>query len=109
MPIPNRIDSIRKIVASRPDDPFPRYGLAIELRNQERYEEAHAEFVELERRAPDYVAQYLMHQQVLVKLRRKEDARAVCLRGIEAARQKGDAHAQSELQGALDDLDFIEE
>jgi hypothetical protein len=104
----SRIDAIRKIMESAPGDPFPRYGLAMELKNAGRLDEAHAEFEELERRFPDYVAQYLMHHNVLVALRRKDEARAVGERGVAAAQRKGDQHAANELQAALEALDFAD-
>src|SRR5579883_2973406 len=98
MPTPDRLDAIRKILATSPNDPFPRYGLAMELKNLGRLDEARAEFEELERRHPDYVPQYLMHLNVLAALKRKDDAKALGARGVEAARRRGDHHALNELQ-----------
>lgn len=109
MPAPARIDAIRKIMEASPKDPFPRYGYAMELKNLGRLDEAVGAFEELERLFPDYVAQYLMHHNVLVSLRRKDDARAVCERGIAAASRKGDAHAAGELRGALDALEYADD
>ena len=102
-PLP-RIDVIRKIIETTPNDPFPRYGYAMELKTLGRHEEAVAAFTEMEQRFPDYVAQYLMHHNVLVALRRKDEARAVCERGVVAARLKGDGHAAGELQQAIEAL-----
>ena len=101
----SRIDAIRKIVDQQPNDPFPRYGLAMELKTLGRLDEAHVEFDELEKRHPDYVPQFLMHATVLRGLGSKPDARAVLERGLAAATKKRDGHAQSELQAAIDDLD----
>ena len=109
MPGPARIDAIRKIMESTPNDPFPRYGYAMELKNLGRLDEAVAAFAEMEQRFPDYVAMYLMHHNALVALRRKEDARAVCERGIAAAQRKGDGHAAGELQQALDALEYADD
>jgi predicted Zn-dependent protease len=97
----SRIDAIKKIVESQPNDPFPRYGLAMEYKNAGRAEEAHAQFVELETRHPEYVAQYLMHGNLLVTMHQLDEARGVLERGIAAARKKGDSHALGELEGAL--------
>jgi hypothetical protein len=99
-----RSDGIRKIVEASPNDPFPRYGLAMALRGEGDLDGAHAEFDELERRFPDYVPQYLMHVQLLGQLGRRDDARAVGERGMAAAKRKGDGHAMDELEQALDDL-----
>ena len=90
---------------SNPDDPFPRYGLAMELKNGGQLAEAKAEFEELERRQPEYVAQYLMHHNVLVAMGDKPAAIAVGQRGIDIARKKGDFHTLNEIQAALDSIE----
>lgn len=100
----SRIDAIKKIVEQSPNDPFPRYGLALEYKNAGRAEESAAAFAELEQRHPDYVPQYLMYGNLLASMQRTDDARGVYERGIAAARKKGDSHALGELQGALDGL-----
>jgi hypothetical protein len=102
--MPARIEMIRKIMESTPSDPFPRYGYAMELKNLGRLDEAAVAFAEMEQRFPDYVPQYLMYFNLLVSLRRTDDARALAARGLEAARRKGDGHALGELQQALDAL-----
>jgi len=100
----SRLEAIKKIVEQTPNDPFPRYGLAMELKNLGQRDEAHAAFEELERRNPDYVAQYLMHANVLSELKRIEEAKAVLTRGIAVAQKAGNGHALGEMQQALDAL-----
>jgi predicted Zn-dependent protease len=100
----SRIDTIKKIVAQSPKDPFPRYGLAMEYKNAGMADEAHATFAELEAQHPDYVPQYLMHANLLTSVQKLDEARGVLERGIAAAQKKGDQHALSELRGALDGL-----
>jgi hypothetical protein len=100
----SRLDALRSFVSDSPDDPFPRYGLAMELKNLGQLEEARSAFAELGQRCPDYVPQYLMHGNLLVAMERPADARAVFVRGLEAARKKGDGHALGELQQALEAL-----
>jgi hypothetical protein len=99
-----RLETLRRIAAQRPSDPFPRYGLAMELRRVGELEQAANAFAELEATAPDYVPGYLMHGQVLVALGRKDAARGVMERGRVVAAKKGDAHAGSELASALSEL-----
>jgi tetratricopeptide (TPR) repeat protein len=103
-----RVDAIREIVQKTPNDPFPRYGLAMELKNQGAREEAAAEFAELERRFPEYVAQYLMHGNLLVEMGRAADAKGVYARGMEAARKARNTHALGELEQALTSLSELE-
>jgi hypothetical protein len=97
----SRLDAIRKIVEQSPGDPFPRYGLAMELKNQKLHAEAREEFRALEARFPDYIPQYLMHGNLLVELKLPDEAKAVLTRGLAAARKKGDAHAAGEIESAL--------
>jgi hypothetical protein len=85
-------------------DPFVLYGLAMEYRSLERTEEALAAFEKLRERSPDYVPMYLMCGQLLETMSRPAEARSWLEAGIDAAKAKGDTHASSELQSALDAL-----
>lgn len=100
----SRIDVIKKIAASQPNDPFPQYGLAMEYKNAGQAEEANAAFSALEERWPEYVAAYLMHGNLLASMHKLVEARAVYEKGIAAARNKGDGHALGELESALQNL-----
>ncbi len=105
-----RLEEIKKIIEFAPQDPFPRYGLAMEHRTGGDHEEAVRAFADLQQRHPDYVPQYLMHGGSLVSLRRYAEARQVFAQGIEAAkRARNQQHALSELQAALDALDDQEQ
>jgi hypothetical protein len=105
-----RLEFLRKVV--EPDgagnagsqDPFAWYGLAMEYRSLSRNEEALAAFIKLRERAPDYVPMYLMCGQMLESMGRLVEARAWLTAGVDAARSKQDAHAESELRSALDAL-----
>ena len=94
-------DILRKLIDKNPKDPFPRYGLAMELKNRGEHDASHAAFVELEEKFPDYVAQYLMHANLLTSMQRRDEARALLLRAIPIAEKQGNGHAAGELQGAL--------
>jgi tetratricopeptide (TPR) repeat protein len=98
-----RLDFLLKVTAAG-EDPFAWYGLAMEYRSLGRLEEAVATFARLRANSPDYVPMYLMCGQVLETLGRLDDARAWLSAGIDAARSKRDAHAVSELEGALQSL-----
>jgi predicted Zn-dependent protease len=82
-------------------DAFAWYGLAMEYRALERPEEALSTFATLRERVPGYVPMYLMCGQLLETMGRKAEARAWLTAGVEAAREKGDAHSASELESAL--------
>ncbi len=97
----DRIATFRTFIARTPGDPFPRYGLAMELRTRGDLEAASAAFDELIEMFPDYVPSYLMSGGVLAELGRKDDAIARYQRGVEVATAKGDQHARNELASAL--------
>jgi tetratricopeptide (TPR) repeat protein len=92
---------LQAFIAKQPNDPFPRYGLALEHKNAGRLEEAWDAFEALMRDHPTYTAAYLHAGNTAVARGRVEDARAAYTRGIEACVKAGDAHARGELEGAL--------
>ena len=98
------IEDLEKLIGACPDDPFPRYGLAMELKKQGRLEEAVLAFRELVVRFGDYVAGHHQLARALEAAGRVEEARGAYRQGIEAARRTGDAHAAEEMQGALEML-----
>ncbi len=97
-----RLAAFRSHVAQRPDDPFARYSLAMALRSAGDRSGAIGEFRELRGRFPDYVPTYLMLGQVLEEQGRTDEALRTYREGVDAARRKGDGHAEQELAGAAD-------
>jgi tetratricopeptide (TPR) repeat protein len=95
---------LKAFIAQRPNDPFPRYGLALELKNTGRLEEAWETFAALMNDHPTYTAAYLHAGNTAVALGRPGEARATYSRGVEACKSAGDAHARGELEGALASL-----
>jgi Flp pilus assembly protein TadD len=98
----NRLEVLRSLVTQNPADAFARYGLAIELVNAGKPEEAVNEFRELLAANPNYAAGYFHGGQTLEKLGRVDEARALYEQGIAVTARTGDAHTRGELQGALD-------
>jgi tetratricopeptide (TPR) repeat protein len=98
----DRIEILKRMVAASPKDSFARYGLAMEYVKAGNFEEAVGEFRELVGFDPGYCYAWFHCGQTLEKLGRTAEARKIYQQGIEAAERKGDAHARSELQGALD-------
>jgi Tfp pilus assembly protein PilF len=103
-PKKSRRERLEEMVAKQPNDPFSRYGLALECMNSGDPHAADRHFRELLESNRDYVPGYLMYAQLLARESRAEDAKSVLASGISAARQKGDTHAQSEMQSLLDSL-----
>jgi tetratricopeptide (TPR) repeat protein len=100
----DRIAILESFVAKAPDDPFPRYGLAMELNNRGRIDDALAAFAELVRRSPDYLPTYLMYGNALAAAEKPDEARAIYERGVAIARGKRDGKTAGELEAALDGL-----
>lgn len=107
MPPPpkTRLEVLSEIAAKDPKNPFPRYGIAMELTTLGRDEDAVAAFRGLATEAPEYVATYLMAGKLCEKMGRLDDARDFYRRGISAADRARNQHAREELEGALGMLD----
>ena len=97
----SRVEALRAFIATHPNDAFPRYALAMEYKNGNRFTEARDEFAALLRDHADYVAAYLHAGNTHLALGDRDAAREAFTRGIEAAGRKGDAHARGELESAL--------
>ena len=100
-----RIEQLQDFIAKSPNDPFPRYGLALEYKNAARLDEASQAFESLLSTFPDYTPGYLHAGNTLVAQGKRAEARAVFVRGIEACERKRDAHARGEIESALAELD----
>ncbi len=101
----DRLAMLQQFVAQKPDDPFARYGLAMELKKRGLLAQANAAFVELMSRHPTYVPAYLMAGNTLLADGDRDGARDVFARGVAAARAAGDDHALGELEAARAALD----
>jgi predicted Zn-dependent protease len=92
-----RREKIEAMLKLEPQDQFLRYGLASEYDNEDRPDESLALFRSLMADQPPHVASFLRGAQLLVKLDRIAEARAVLRDGIEVARAQGEAHAAGEM------------
>lgn len=100
----DRVATFRSFIARSPGDPFPRYGLAMELKGRGEMSEAWATFAELLDQFPDYVPTYLQAGGTLVALGRKTEAAGIYRKGIEVATNRGDQHARRELESAYNEI-----
>jgi len=99
-----RLALLEQLTSSGQADAFAWYGLAMEYRKRERWDDALKTFEALRDSDPGYVPQYLMCGQMLAERGDKEQARAWLERGKEQALKSGDTHAVGELEEALDSL-----
>src|SRR4051794_20472134 len=100
-----RLAFLEKVTAEGSEDPLAWYGLAMEYRKLQRWDEALQTFTTLRTRKPDYIAMYLMCGQMLDEAGRKDEARDWLEVGLAKANANGDSHAASEIQSALGLLD----
>lgn len=82
-------------------NPFLPYGIGIEYRNAGDLNSALKFFLIVEKDFPEYVPNYFHLGQTYESLEKVEDAKKAYSDGIEVAEKAGDAHALSELRGAL--------
>jgi tetratricopeptide (TPR) repeat protein len=101
----DRIDEFKQFIASRPDDPMPRYALGMEYKNRGQHDEAIQTFKDLVALKPDFAAGYQQCGMLLAKLGRAEEAKTLYRNGIEAAARSKNWHAKSEMEGFLDELE----
>ena len=96
-----RLEQIRALLQDDPDDPFLMYGLAMEYLSINDNGAAVTAFRELLKKRPDYVPTYLMLGQTLQRMGKEPEAADVLRLGVTAAKQAGNEHALSEIQGLL--------
>lgn len=104
LPTSKRLAMLEQVLAKGSSDPFHHYAHAMELRSVGRRDEALAAFSGVTERFADYVPSYLMAAQLADEMGKRDEARAFCQRGMDAARRKRDDHALSELTTFLQTL-----
>ncbi|MCS7021647.1 MAG: tetratricopeptide repeat protein [Gemmataceae bacterium] len=101
-----RMEQLEALLREDPDDPFLRYGLAMEYAALGEDDQCVERLIDLIRRpaGPPYIPAYLQAGQALIRLHRYEQARQILQEGIAAAQAAGDWHAAGEMQGFLDSI-----
>jgi Tfp pilus assembly protein PilF len=92
---------LRSFAAKRPQDPFPRYALAMEHKTAGDHLLAWQTLTSLIADHPDYIAAYAPAAAALCALGRKSEAREVYGSGIAAAERRKDKHARAHLETML--------
>lgn len=100
----DKIAALSEILQQNPADSFARYGLAMAHLGSGDTDAALREFAATTEHNPDYVPAYQMSAQTLAKLNRNEEAVERLKAGLAAAARTGNAHAASEMQALLDEL-----
>ena len=100
-----RLAKLEQMLERSPTDPFLLYGIALE--HKKAGDSARAiEFLDRTLAADaGYCYAYFQKGQVQETLGQTTEAKATYRAGVDAARKAGDAHAQSEIEGALSMLE----
>jgi len=98
-----RMEQIEALLADDPDDAFLRYGLAME-HGSGGDDAACVDVLRVliaRTAASPYVPAFLMAGQILNRLNRVDEACDVLRRGIAAAKEQGNSHAEGEMAALL--------
>lgn len=105
----SRIEQLFTFLREDPQDPFPRYALALEYLKMNHLDEAEQQLAELMEKQPDYLATYFQLGKVLELKKNPKAAVGVYRKGIQVALQQNNRHTLGELQGALLNLEDPDE
>jgi tetratricopeptide (TPR) repeat protein len=97
----DRLQQLQKMLEREPNDAFVLYGIALEYKKANDPARAIEYLDRVIRADPGYCYAYFQKGQVQESRGDLEGAKDTYRDGISAAKQKGDAHAQGELEGAL--------
>src|SRR5690606_3306598 len=96
---------LETLLASDPDDTFLLYAHAKACAGEGDIATALRQLDEVLKRDPKHVAACFQKGQVLAEQGQTAEATAILTRGIAVAREVGDEHAASEMQGFLESLE----
>lgn len=100
----DRIEKIRELLRSTPNDNFLRHALALEYIKIGKTAEAQGLFEEILTQSPDYVGSYYHLAKLLEQKGEREQAVSWYEKGMQAAQQAGDRHAYNELRSAYEEF-----
>ncbi|HEX9936617.1 MAG TPA: tetratricopeptide repeat protein [Longimicrobium sp.] len=101
-----RIQALRKMAAAHPEDPRPRFGLALEMEKASRWEDAAAELRAYLALADDEGNAYGRLGKALRNLGRDDEAREAYRQGIDAANRHGHPTMAMEFEEVLEEWDY---
>ena len=96
----NRLEKLLQFLAEDPNDPFTLYALATEYKKEDN-DKALVYFEKLLVDHKNYVGTYYHAAALYDELGDKDSAKITYQKGMKVAREAGNMHAFSELQGAF--------
>lgn len=100
----DRLTKILAMIEQMPNDPFLRYGAALEYVSSGDDIQAEQYFQWILANHPDYLPMYYQLGKLLERKPDPEKAIEIYNLGIELAARQKDQHTRNELQNALDEL-----
>ena len=100
----DKLPKLQAMLEKQPNDPFLLYAIAMEFKNANEPAKAIALLEKCLAADPNYCYAYFQRGQIYEITGDLESAKRSYTDGIAAAKRAGDAHAESELQGALEML-----
>ncbi|QOV89353.1 tetratricopeptide repeat protein [Humisphaera borealis] len=97
----DRLTKLQAMLERQPGDTFTLYAIGLEYKKAGDHERAIEHLDKVIQFDPGYCYAYYQKGQILETVGDIDAAKTVYQAGIASARAKGDAHALSELQGAL--------
>lgn len=97
----DKMQRLRALCASDPDNPFAWYTLAMEQRKTDP-KAALPIFADVHQKHPSYVANYYHYAKTLEEAGEIDRAAEMYRLGMTASQAAGDMHAYGELEAALD-------
>ena len=101
----NRMAELQRLLEREPNDPFLRYGIAMEHKKAGRFDEALDWFKRTLEVEATYCYAYYQQAQIHEERGDADAAKAIYEKGIAAAEGCNDAHAAEEMRAALDVLE----
>lgn len=98
----SRLEQLKSMLVSDPDDAFLNYALALEFDKLEQHDNSLDIFARLVQYDPPYVPAFFMAGQMLSRLDRSDEARQYLEQGIVEARRQGNMHAAGEMTEFLE-------
>ena len=99
-----RIEKLKEMLKSSPDDSFLKHALALELVKKGEDVYARTLFESILENEPEYVGSYYHLARLLERMDEIKSAIEVYEKGMTECRKINDRHALNELQMAYDDL-----
>lgn len=99
-----RLETLQRLAAERPEDPRLRFGLAVEFLNRGRTREGVESLRAYLELAEDEGNAWARLGSALAELGEVEEARQALQRGMEASRARGHEALLEEMEEALEDL-----